>query len=187
MCQILDNNYYNKKYLVQTRSQAKCSGTKLPEVHGVGKNLDPNLKPEKQHTIPKHGSMERPCIGQGRAGTRRKRPDPINQSINKASNMSQKIPGRIEIERRKTNHVHSNDVIHSINNVNGKMTNSDPLIPDVPFHPGPVYKPLPELIKQTVSYPQSSWSSTNIDNINPNFDFEENSPFQEGIMSKTFQ
>ena len=24
-------------------------------------------------------------------------------------------------------------------------------------------------------------------NINPNFDFEENSPFQEGIMSETFQ
>ena len=26
-----------------------------------------------------------------------------------------------------------------------------------------------------------------IENINPNFDFEENSPFQEGIMSETFQ
>ena len=56
-----------------------------------------------------------------------------------------------------------------------------------PFHPGPVYKPLPKLIKQDVPYPQSSQSSTDIDNINPNFDFEENSPFQEGIMSKTFQ
>ena len=50
-----------KKYLVQTRSQAKYSDMKLPEVDGVGKNLDPNLKPEKQHAIPKHGSMERPC------------------------------------------------------------------------------------------------------------------------------
>ena len=31
--------------------------------------------------------------------------------------------------------------------------------------------------------------SSNIDNNNSdfNFDFEENSPFQEGIMSKTFQ
>ena len=49
MCQILDDNYYNEKYLIQTRSQTKSSGTKLLEVHGVGKNLDPNLKPEKQH------------------------------------------------------------------------------------------------------------------------------------------
>ena len=131
--------------------------------------------------------MERPHIGQGRARSRRKRPDPINHSINKTSNLSQKIPGRTEIETRKTNNVHSKDLTHSINNVNGKMSNRDPLIPDVPFHPGPVYKPLPELIKQNVSYPQSSHGSTNIDNIKPNFDCEENSPFQEGIMSETFQ
>ena len=47
MCQILDDNYYNAKYLVQTRSQAKTSGIKLPEVHAMGNNLDPNLKPER--------------------------------------------------------------------------------------------------------------------------------------------
>ena len=55
MCQVLDDNYYNAKYLIQMRSQAKSSGIKLLEVHGMGKNLDPNLKPEKQHTMPKHG------------------------------------------------------------------------------------------------------------------------------------
>ena len=104
----------------------------------MGKNLDPNLKPEKQHTIPKQGSKERPCIGQGRAGSRRKRPDHINQSINQPSNLSQKIPGSTEIGTRKTNHVHTEDLTHSINNVNGKMTNNNPLIHDVPFHPGPV-------------------------------------------------
>ena len=98
-----------------------------------------------------------------------------------------KIPGRTEIETRKTNHVHSKDLAHSINNANGKMTNKNPLIPDVPFHLGPVYKPLPELINQNVSYPQSSQSLNNIDNINPNLDFEENSPFQEGFVSETFQ
>ena len=83
MCQVLDNNFYNERYLIQTRSQAKSSGTKLLEVHGMGKNLNPNLKPQKQHAIPKQGSMPRPCIGLGRAGSRR-RPDPpsINQLIN---------------------------------------------------------------------------------------------------------
>ena len=45
------------------RSQARSSGIKLPEVHGVRKNLDPNVKPEKQHAIPKQGSAERPCTG----------------------------------------------------------------------------------------------------------------------------
>ena len=136
--------------------------------------------------MPKNGSMEKLHMGCGRAGSKRKRPEPINQSINKTSNLSQKIPGRTERETRKTNNVHSKDLTHSINNANGKMSNGDPLIPNAPFHPGPVHKPSPELIKQNVSYPQSSQSSTNIDNIKPNFNFEENSPFQEGIMSKMF-
>ena len=54
------NNFGNGKYLIQTCSQAKTSGIKLPEVHGVEKNLDPNLRPEKQHTFPKQGKLERP-------------------------------------------------------------------------------------------------------------------------------
>ena len=169
------------------RSQAKSSGIKLLEVHGMRKNLDPNLKPEKQHTIPKQGSTERPHIGQGRDGSGRKGPDPINQPINQSSHLSQKIPGRTEIETRKTNHMHTEYLTHSINNANGKMTSDNPLIPDVPFHPGPVYRTPPKPIKQDVSYPQHSQSSNDIENINLNFDFEENSPFQEGVMSKTFQ
>ena len=42
-----------EKYLIQTCSQAKTSSTKLPEVHGVRKKLNPNLRPEKQHAMPK--------------------------------------------------------------------------------------------------------------------------------------
>ena len=103
MYKILDDNYYNiHKYLIQTRSQARATGVKLLEVHGMGKNLVPNLKPEK-HAISKQGGMEKPHTGQGRAGIRRKRPDPINQPINQPSNLSQKIPGRTEIETGKTN------------------------------------------------------------------------------------
>ena len=69
--------------------------------------------------------------------------------------------------------MHSKDLTYSINNANGKMSNRDSLIPIVPFHPGPVYKPLPAPIKQNVSYPQSSQGSINIDNIKLNFDFEK--------------
>ena len=79
MYKILNDNYYNtEKYYVQMRSHAKSSGIKLPEVHGMRRNLDPNVKPEKQHAIPKQGSTERPCTGQEGAALRRKRPDPIN-------------------------------------------------------------------------------------------------------------
>ena len=49
-----------EKYLIQMCSQAKSSGTRLLEVHGVQKELDPNLRPEKQHTMPKQGKLERP-------------------------------------------------------------------------------------------------------------------------------
>ena len=130
----LENNSYDDKYLIQTRSQAKSSGIKLLEVHGMTNNLDPNLKPEKQHSLPKQGSLERLHIGQGRAGSKRKRPDPINHAINQASNLSQEIPGRAKIETRKTNHLHSTDLMHSINNMNEKMANNNPFIPDVAFH-----------------------------------------------------
>ena len=85
--------------------------------------------------------------------------------------------------------MHTKDLTHSINNMSVKMTNNNPLIPDVPFDPGPVYRPLSTPIRQDMSYPQSSQCSARIENINPNinFDFEENSPFQEGVMSETLQ
>ena len=185
---VLENKFYDDKYLIQTRSQAKSSGIKLPEVHGMRQNLDPDLKPERQHTIPKQASMERLHVGQGRAESKIKKPDPINHAIKQASNLSQKFPGKMEIETRKTNHMHTKDQMHSINNVNDKMANSNPLIQDGTDHPGPFYRPPPKPIKQNMTHIQSSQSS-NIDNNNSdiNFDFEENFPFQEGIMSKTFQ
>ena len=47
---ILNDNYYNvgqeSKYLVQTHSQTKDSGIKLPEVHGAEKGVDLNSRPE---------------------------------------------------------------------------------------------------------------------------------------------
>ena len=106
MYQVLEDKFYDDRYLIQMRSQAKSSSIKLPEFHGMRKNLDPNLKPKIQHTLPTQGSMERLCVGQGRAASKRKKPNPINHAINQASNLSQKIPGITEIETRKTNHVH---------------------------------------------------------------------------------
>ena len=78
--------------------------------------------------------------------------------------------------------------MHSTNNANDKMANTNPLISDGAFHLGPVYRPPPKPITQNMTHAQSSQSS-NVDNNNSNinFDFEENSPFQEGIMSETFQ
>ena len=34
------------------QSQTKSSGIEIPEVHGMSKNLDPNIQPEKQTIRP---------------------------------------------------------------------------------------------------------------------------------------
>ena len=183
MYQTLEDNLENfcvDKYLIQTQSQAKSSGIKLPEVHGVGKSFNPNLRPEQQHTFPKQGNVERPKIGQGRARSKRKKPGPINQAINQPSNLSHEIPGRAKIETRKTNSK------HTTNNTNDIIVNNNPFMPDVPFHPDLLLRPPKQSIKQNMMCEQNS---QNVQDIKPNinFDFEENSPFQEGVMSETFQ
>ena len=109
-------------------SQAKTSGTKLPEVHGVEKSLNPNLRPGKQDAITKQGKFKRPWMGQGRAGSRRRKPDTISQAINQPSKVSQEIPGRTKIVTGKTNS------IHNTNSVSDRLINNIPFMPDVPFH-----------------------------------------------------
>ena len=156
----------------------------------MGKNLDPNIKPEKQHANPIKGSIEKPCIGHGGAGLRRKRPDPINQTSIQPPDLPQKIPGETKIETRKTNHVNSTDSMHSISNVDEGMTYTRPLIPDVLLHPGPTYRSPPKTIRSNVPRIQeSSQSSPGLEYTSSdiNLDFEENSPFQEGVISETYQ
>ena len=80
--------------------------------------------------------------------------------------------------------------MHIINNVEAGMTHIKPLIPDVPFHPGLTYRPLPKPIRSNVPRSQeSSQSSSSVENINPdiNLDFKENLLFQEGVITEMFQ
>ena len=119
---ILNDNYYNiEKYLIQTWSQARSSGIKLPEIHGVGENLDLNIKPEKQHANSKQGSVERPCTGQGRAGLRRKKPDPINQTIRPVAENSWKNENRNR--KNKPNTFHRSDTFHKQGKWNDETIN----------------------------------------------------------------
>ena len=69
------------------------------------------------------------------------------------------------------------------------MTHTKLLIP-VPFHPGLTYRPPPKPIRSNMPRSQeSSQSSSSLENINPdiNLDFEENSPFQEGVILRHFK
>ena len=69
------------------------------------------------------------------------RSDPINQTINPPSELSQKIPGETKIETGKTNQIHSQDPTHTVNNVGEGMTHTRPFIPDVPLHPSLTCRP----------------------------------------------
>ena len=80
MHNVLQSKYYNitekeqGKYLVQAKSEAKSSGIILPEVYGVDKRINPNIRLEKQVIKPtispeaKGISQVIPRLGQGRAG-----------------------------------------------------------------------------------------------------------------------
>ena len=70
--------------------------------------------------------------------------------------------------------------MHSINNVDEGMTHTSPLIPDVPLHPGPTYRPPPKSIRSNVPRGQESSQSSHSPEYTSsdiNLDFEENSPF----------
>ena len=70
----LIERYYNvgneSKYLVQTCSQAKGRGIKLPEVQGVDNGINPYIKPEGQ-ILKSQNLANKPKIGQGRENLRR--------------------------------------------------------------------------------------------------------------------
>ena len=69
------------------------------------------------------------------------------------------------------------------------MTHIRPLIPDFPFYPGPTYRCPPKLIRSNLPRGQeSSQSSHSPENTSSdiNLDFEENSPFQEDVISEAY-
>ena len=65
------------------------------------------------------------------------------------------------------------------------MTHTRPLIPDVPFHPSPTHRPPPKLIRSNM--PRSQKNSQSSESSDINLNFEENSPFQEGVISEAYQ
>ena len=64
-----------------------------------------------------------------------------------------------------------------------RIVNNKPLIPDAPFHPGPILRPP---IKQNMTHDQSSQNVQNI-NSDINFDFEETHHFKKASYPKHFQ
>ena len=151
---------------------SQTSGTKLPEVHRVRKELDPKLRPEKQHAMPKKGITEKPCIGQKRAVLRRK-PEP--DCINQPSDVTRRISGGSKIVTGKTNSPQHTNGVHDRG-----INNDKSFPPDILLHLDTLHKPLPKQQNTDKASPINQ-------NTHINLDIKENSPFQEGIISETIQ
>ena len=66
-------------------------------------------------------------IGQGRAGMRKSRLPPINQTIALSAESSRKIPEASEIEKKVINHPDFTTSVHSINNSYAEVINGKPM------------------------------------------------------------
>ena len=150
MHNILHEKYYNigtsQKYLVKMWSQTRPSGIKLPEVHGVSKTLDPNIQPEKQNIRPLNFnriSQEKPRMGHGRVGMRRRRPPLINQTNTPTSELSKKIPEVSKIENKVITHPDFTTPVQSVNSPSTDAIKSEPMTKNILFYPDPTYRPPP--------------------------------------------
>ena len=109
-------------------------------------------------------------IGQGRAGLTRKHvPDCIDQPFD----VTRRIPERSKMTTGKTNSPQHTIAVHDRG-----IDNDKSFSPDVLLHP--LHKPLPKWQDVDKTIPNNNSSSINLD-------IEENSPFQEDIISETIQ
>ena len=168
---VLQDKYYsleeeNERYMIQTRSQTRTSGVQLPKVHGSRKGLDPHKIPEKQSEPIVGLDMDKKSrLGQERAGVRRKIKAPPSQYTGPGSSESK--PNIINDET-----VSAADPIPS--KPIPEIPRSEVLPPYLLLQNRPPPKPLDQLIKKQ-------------DSSDMKMDIEENSPFQENIISEIYE
>ena len=188
MREILQERYYNlynmrrdDKYLVQSRSQMKSSGVKLPEVHGVEKGLDPHIKAGRQRLVSPMTDMRNPIskprIGPGRAGIRRKvKIVPPLQTP--APEASQSLPETVTQLQETVQTEHKSTAQTDIRQPIGPRIETR----QIPFYPDPIPRPPP----RPPGLKENRRDLSDLD-MERNIDFEENFPYQEGIISETYE
>ena len=135
----------------------------MPEVHGTKKGIDPNLRPEwlvRKSQKPAENSI-----------TKKKEPDPLEQR----NQIVDQVNSGQRDEIRKPQMEQSRDNIPEQIYVPQK-----PIIPKPPIQNYPIPK-LPERVIQN-----EKQTDLNLD-LDINRDIEENSPYQEGIISEIYE
>ena len=208
------------KYLIQTRSQAKSSGTKVLEIHGVNKGTNPHIKPETQRPLPTLPTCSKPLtiptqpvnkglpthpipkprISQGRAGQRRK--IITNQPISLPEQM---LAQPILIPAPKEAPSLPEPIVQLQENVQPQHHMPIPLPQHQLVDPTCIIQPIGSKIQHGPSTPYRDPYArpplrppdvTNLvdsckdlldTDLDRNVDIGKNSPFQEGIISETFE
>ena len=181
------------KCLVETRSQYKSSSINLPEVHGVDKAINPHVRPEKQTLKPitvtpetKNPTWKKPKLRQGRAGLRRKvkvvtppqsiKPVPVMPKLEKQKTETTTQPQVTVGSKPQVDH------IPVIQTTSKQLLKPKMLTKEVPPYPDPRKRSSPRL--PDLQEDQRTLMDSGID---INTDFEDNSPYQEAIISESYQ
>ena len=195
------------KYLVQTRSQVRSSGIRLPEIHGANKGLNPHIQPGKQKSFPiqtiNKGTpthpIPKPRVGQGRAGLRRKvkGPQPITlphllpaQPITEHdSRPVVPLPEPInqlqshvqsQILPRPLSQHHPIDPIHIPQQIGPKIQHRP-----TPSYHDPYTRPPPK--PPDISNPLDIQKDLLDNDLDRKVEIEENLPFQEDIILEIYE
>ena len=195
------------KYLVQTRTQVRSSGIRLPEIHGTHKGLDPHAQPGKQKSspiqtinkgIPTH-PIPKPRIGQGRARLRRKvnklQPIPLPQQL-PTQPMTKHTQKAVMPLPEPINQLQSQVQSQILPRPLSQHQLIDPTLipqqigPKIQHRPTPSYhnpyaRPPPK--PPDTSDPLNSQKDLLDNDSDRKVEIEENSPFQEGIISEIYE
>ena len=177
---ILKDKYYNvgdkAKYMVQTCTQTKDRGIKLPETHGINKGVDPDLKPE--WIVRKAQKL----MEQSRLEPDRESPSgdtPIQEQkadIGKSNIREQLVQKQIDGVNIPQVSQNSNRSLECDKGTIPKLSDRLQIKePQVPFYPDPIVKPPPRPPDTKIQHE----GQINLDlDIEINKDFEENSSYQ---------
>ena len=170
---MLQDKYYNmegekERYMIQTRSETKASGKQLPEVHGTRKGLDLHKTLEKQlQPIVRPTIEKKPRLGQGRARIRRK--------VKLAPPYQKKEVSIGPDSSRPKPIISSDEAVLAV----------DPIIP-IPLPEFPRSEGLlPYILLRNRPPPKPPDHKQDIGDTKT--DIEENSPFQENIISEIYE
>ena len=188
---------------MQTRPQVKSSGIKLPEIHGANKGLDPHVQPGKQRPFPSlpiqtvdkglpTDPIPRPIIGQGRAGQKRKvkalQPISLPHQLHVqpiTEHASRTVMPLPEPTNQSQSRVQPQIIPRPL--LQHQLVDPTCIGPKIQHRPSPPYydpytRPPPK--PPDIIDPLDSWKDLLDKYLDRKIEIEENSPFQEGIISE---